>query len=157
MGNARGIPRDPKSSPVRMRRADQFPLILLSSSHHHHPLPLSRSRVLAAPEESKESLGTWPRCLFAPTYPLVLLISRFASPSLFSLSLFLLISPLAHRSFFLSFFYISAVSPSSPLAVPSPFYVVASYIPDTAPTNKTLSSFSPYVSSSRFVSSSLSR
>ena len=72
MGNDRGIPRDQRSSPVRMRRADQF------SPSIHHPLPTIPLHspftpsplfcvpgVLAAPEESTESRGIWPRCLFA--------------------------------------------------------------------------------------------
>lgn len=62
---------------------------LPSSLLRYRPLPLLRSRVLAAPEESTKSLGTWPRCLFAPTYPLLLIATSLP----LSHSFFLLISP----------------------------------------------------------------
>lgn len=97
-----------------------------SSALRCRPLPLSRSRVLAAPEESTKSLGTWPRCLFAPTYPpLLIAASLFLRLSL-SLSSSLsrpLASPPSPPPLYL---------PVSPLfVVPPPFHVVASYIPDT--------------------------
>lgn len=69
------------------------------------PLPLLRSRVLAAPEESTESLGTWPRCLFAPTHPLPphRCVSCSTTPSSF---VFLLILLSCRRS--LSFAVVSS-------------------------------------------------
>lgn len=102
--------------------------------------------MLAAPEESTESLGTWPRCLFAPTYPL-LIAESLPLPSSATLSFSLsLASSLSHRvSFFLLLAFLLSFHPlylpGSPLfAVASPFYVVASLIfPIPAPTNKTLS------------------
>lgn len=163
-GESRGTLRAAPCACVELISSPPTPPLLTSSLLSS--LPLSRSRVLAAPEESTDSLGTWPRCLFALTYPLLFTaISLVLSPSFSSLSL-----PLSIFSslFFFShafslFFCISQLLLSLRGFLPFPFYVVASYVfPMPAPTNKTKSLFLfphphpihslPYLSSSRFIS-----
>lgn len=125
----------------------------LLSALRYRPLPLSRSRVLAAPEESTKSLGTWPRCLFAPTYPLLLIA---ASPPLpLSLS-----SSLSHPL---------AIPPSPSVISSSPFSLRGTfaflrccvlYSRYRHPLIKLSHSSFPlpsYLSSSRSIASSLSR
>lgn len=74
-GESRGTLRAAPCACVELISSPPTPPLLTPSLLSS--LPLSRSRVLAAPEESTDSLGTWPRCLFALTYPLL-----FTAPSL---------------------------------------------------------------------------
>lgn len=95
-GESRGTLRAAPCACVELISSPPTPPLLTPSLLSS--LPLSRSRVLAAPEESTDSLGTWPRCLFALTYPLL-----FTATSLvLSLSLsFPLSFPLLHPPLFL--------------------------------------------------------
>lgn len=109
--------------------------------------------MLAAPEESTKSLGTWPRCLFAPTYPLLLIAASLPLPLSLSSSLS---HPLGDSSFSLRYIFQSLLS-SRYLRL---FTLLRLIFPIPAPTNKTLSLFLPlpsYLSSSRSIASSLSR
>lgn len=174
-GESRGTLRAAPCACVELISSPPTPPLLTPSLLSS--LPLSRSRVLAAPEESTDSLGTWPRCLFALTYPLLftatsLVLSLSLPPSIFpspspsslSLPLYLFVSFLLFsRVFSLYFFCISQFLLSLRGSLPFSFYVVASYVfPMPAPTNKTNSLFLfphphpihslPYLSSSRFIS-----
>lgn len=110
-GESRGTLRAAPCACVELISSPPTPPLLTPSLLSS--LPLSRSRVLAAPEESTDSLGTWPRCLFALTYPLLFTaasLSLFLSFTLLSFSTslsfrlfssflarFLSVSPLSSR------------------------------------------------------------
>lgn len=111
-----GMPRESRGT----RRTAQCACVELISSPSSLPLrrsssllyllsTLSRSRVLAAPEESTESRGIWPRCLFALSTLFPSLVSLPCSaflpvsvylPVLLFLCIFLHLPSLSLSSFF---------------------------------------------------------
>lgn len=175
MGNARGIPRDSKSSPVRMRRADQF--TSYPSSPHSLAAVLSPSFTFPsagsargehglprdlAPLPLRAHLPSSLHCyisrflsltlspslsLFPPPLSLYLFISflLYLARFLFLLLLYLLVPPLSSR--FPTFFFLRCCVLCIPDAGTLLIKLTLFLFPHPHPIHSL-----PYLSSSRFIS-----